>query len=145
MATKKGVIVKVQQWMEKVFGGSDDVEMEDAVDVVDHFSMHFGENTKPFKDLMLNVMQRVSALDPDWNPPQDHRVRASTRIDGGGYGNFRVTMAIGVQRPAFNEGQIPNASHQGLCRGLPGKAIRINARATPNIAAVGGSSWRAHS
>ena len=70
MVTRKGVIVKVQQWMEKVFGGSDDVEVEDAVDVVDHFSMHFGENTKPFKDLMLNVMQRVSALDPDWNPPK---------------------------------------------------------------------------
>ena len=39
MVTRKGVIVKVQQWMEKVFGGSDDVEAEDAVDVVDHFTI----------------------------------------------------------------------------------------------------------
>ena len=66
---KKNMIAKVQAWCQEKLGGSQDPELEDAVDVSTYFTKMFKDQQDVFKKLLESVLARVRAMDTSWVRP----------------------------------------------------------------------------
>ena len=62
----KAVKKKITSYLDNFFGGSGDLEAEDALDISDYFVTEYGEKPHEFQRMMQDVRNRLMELDPTW-------------------------------------------------------------------------------
>jgi hypothetical protein len=62
----KAVRKKITSYLDNHFGGSGDLEAEDAMDISDFFVSEYGEKLGVFQQVMQEVRNRLMSLDPTW-------------------------------------------------------------------------------
>lgn len=63
---KQTLVKTISEHISKKFGGSGDLETEDAFDAVDYFEKQYGDKLQPLKVTLIALMARLEVLDPTW-------------------------------------------------------------------------------
>jgi len=63
---QKKVAKKIVEWATRRFGGSGDLEKEDAVHVCDYFTQTYSQNPAVLKDTLDTFKKRLETIDPGW-------------------------------------------------------------------------------